>query len=178
MEIILLRAPRKLQQSSSRCALLCLRGYYTISFHRFLAGSAQFTAKLGKSKIFPARVARCGIRKGEVLEMRYVFPHFPFPDSLLCLREHYTMSFENMEYIFCKFPFFSTKDRSVLCESPAEHAPDCNLSPFLLFHSLFFYPDTYFAAAASSSGSPAYSTFSMIGVRIEDTIISKITAVK
>ena len=38
--------------------------------------------------------------------------------------------------------------------------------------------DTYFAAAASSSGSPAYSTFSMIGVRIEDTIISKITAVK
>ena len=60
-----------------------------MSFHRLPAGSAQVTAKLGKSKIFPARVARCGIRKGEVLEMKYVFPHFPFPDSLLCLRGYY-----------------------------------------------------------------------------------------
>ncbi len=54
--------------------------------------SCGLRANYGKA----ARVARCRIRKGEVLEMRYIFPYFPFPDSLLCLREHYTISFRHV----------------------------------------------------------------------------------
>ena len=50
-------------------------------FHEVSAGSAQVTAKLGKSEIFQARVARGGIEKMEVLETKCVFPHFHFFDS-------------------------------------------------------------------------------------------------
>ena len=69
----------------------CLHAYYIMFFHKASAGSAQVTAKLGKSEIFQARVARGGIEKMEVLETKCVFPHFRFFDSWLCLRAHYTI---------------------------------------------------------------------------------------
>ncbi len=50
-----------------------------MSFHKFFAGSAQVTAKLGKSEIFPARARRGGMWKAGVLETRSVFPPPGFP---------------------------------------------------------------------------------------------------